>query len=395
MLSKQPITKAFKVLELNTKKEISDFIQQSENPELEKNVLLSNYFKDQYDKDVSGRYEYLVENSPNEKIIFEALKYYAEFCKKEQMLDFFSKNLEKDITQEQWEQIFTDTRRACLSEILKVRDFPEEIMDKKAIQLFQQFYHEEAIEYIKTYNINVNNIIPELATLNNGLALSELYKEFTKDIKQETTDQALLNSLEAEKNSTVLVSNIPPISQTHLNENTNVVITDGEEEVIKDKAEIKDIKESLDLDPLLNIKNKSIDNQVQQPQIQANTNNRNAFNVMLKQNISNNGINQAMNNSLNNNQFKEAKRIVVEKKVENTDSLEKTIEKKQNQLNAKESFNTKIYMKDSKEIKNSKKELTEVKNILDNNKEEKSLSHENSIKSQNIEIKKRDLGLSL
>lgn len=395
MLSKTAIGNAFKVLELNTKDEIENFITNSNNPEMVKDVLLSNYNKDQYDKDVSSRYEYLVENAPNEKIKFEALKYYAEFCKKEQMKDFFSKNLEKDISPEQWEQIFMDTRRACLSEILKMRDFPEEVMDKKAIQLFQQYYHEEAIQYIKTYNINVNNIIPELASLNNGLGLSEVYKAFNKDIKQETTDKAFLNSLEAEKDNIVLTSNIPPVSQTHFN-NNDVVITDGEEEVIKDKAEIKDLKESLDLDPVSNIKNKPIDNQFQNQQITP-TQNKSGFNVMLKQNISNNAVNQAINNGINNNQFKETKRIVIEKKAENTEPLEKIIEKKQNQLNTKEKFATQVYnnQDNAKETINSKKELNEVKNILNKNKEEKSLSHEKSIKPQDFEIKKRDLGLSL
>lgn len=388
----EPIKNPFDVLRLYSKEEIREFYLKANNKELVKKILIDNHDKDNDERNISGRYEFLMEEFPTKENKLKSIKYFTSFCRKEELINFFVKNNHREITDEEWNDIFLNTGKLCINELLAQKDFPKEILNKKAINLLKEFHHEEAIKYIKEQKIDVNVIIPPLAQENKGEALNELYKEFKKDIKQETTDKAFLDSITAQVTNPIIISSVSPISQ--MMNDDKVTISDGEEEVIKDKSELDNFIGGLDVNYLLTQNNQTPNIQNQNIMVKNNLNNKNAMSVMLNQNVSNNAINQGLVNAVNNNQFKDAKRIVVEKEPDNHQGLLEIIDKKSNQLNNKEKFTEQIHNNvDLKKIHQQKNDLNDLKTTIDkqmNPQEE--IKQEKSLENPKI---KKDLGLSL
>lgn len=394
----EPIRNPFDVLKLYSKEEIREFYLKSNNKELVKKILIDNHDKDNDERNISGRYEFLMEEFPTKENKLKSIKYFTSFCKKEELINFFAKKNHKEITEEEWNDIFLNTGKLCINELLAQKEFPKEILNKKAINLLKEYHHEEAIKYIREHKIDVNVIIPPLAQENKGEALNELYKEFKKDIKQETTDNAFIDSITAQVTNPMIMSGLDPISQMMMNDN-KVTISDGEEEVIKDKSEVDNFITGMVVDSLLTQNN--IQNQVNtirntNPNVPNNNqNNRNAMSVMLNQNLSNTAINQGIMTAIDNNQFKEAKRIVVEKEPDNHQGLLETLNKKSNQLNNKEKMTEQVHNNpsDLKKIHQQKNDLNDLKTTIDKQlNPEEEIKQEKSLENPRI---KKDLGLSL
>ena len=119
------------------------------------------------------------------------------------------------------------------------------------------------------------------------------------------------------------------------------------------------------------------------------------FNYLLKQNISNNTLNQSSMILLNNNQFKPVERIFVEKDVNVNENLKEMLDRKANQLNKHETVAKGLYGNNSHKVEKYTKNNQEFKHTHQVIKENEVKYVKNpEMENKNQEPKKKiDLGL--
>ena len=72
----EPIRNPFDVLKLYSKEEIREFYLKSNNKELVKKILIDNHDKDNDERNISGRYEFLMEEFPTKENKLKSIKYF-------------------------------------------------------------------------------------------------------------------------------------------------------------------------------------------------------------------------------------------------------------------------------------------------------------------------------